>query len=230
MRPPKIPTMTTMIRKLQRILQEWLTILVSQYGQHPICSRGKREAAPDERVFFSLAKRLDARSKRLDKITKKLDVKSKAFNLQKLTLARTCRTLYEHNEALTQLKKELDELNASPPPAPCQDGELNPFIEEMRRHAGKHPSARRYGAEMYDFAYGIKAISPKAYMFTREGLPLPSLTSIRSHSQWETTYIASALRAETEAGLSQSLQEYRNLFKNIARTKEVLPASGSRRI
>jgi hypothetical protein len=82
-------------------------------------------------------------------------------------------------------------------------------MEKMRRNAKKHPFARRYSSEMYDFAYGIHAISPKAYTFTREGLPLPSLTSIRSHSQSETTYIANALRAETEAGLSKYLQDYR---------------------
>jgi hypothetical protein len=151
-----------------------------------------------------------------DRLRTKYSEKSKAFNNQKLTLARTCRALNDQNQALKVLKDELDAALASHPPAPCQESDptctgpiRNRFIEELRCHATENPHARRYSSEMYDFAYGLHAISPKAYRFAREALPLPSISAVVAHGQWETGYVGNALKAQSEASLSKLLQEYR---------------------
>jgi hypothetical protein len=189
---------------------------------NPLAEENARLARANDALIQKNTKLAEANARlraAFDRQKKKLSDKTKAYKKQTLTLARTCRALHQHNEALTTLKEQYDtlytEYKTGCLPALCEgivhksDLEGHPFIAEMLRLARINPRGRIYSPQMYDFAYGLHAISPKAYTYTRGVLPLPAISSVVEHFHAETVSITSCLKSQDEKSISEYLQKYR---------------------
>jgi hypothetical protein len=137
--------------------------------------------------------------------------------MQTLKLARACRFVKQQQLEITELASRLATVSdqiVSPVPEEelssiTQDDIPHMLLKELCRLVGVEDHARRYSDAMCDFAHALDAISPKAYGFARQALPLPTPTAIVNHAVNETWYVINVIDGRGGVPLSTYLQDYR---------------------
>jgi hypothetical protein len=90
-----------------------------------------------------------------------------------------------------------------------QDDIPHTLLKKLCRLVDVEGHAARYSDAICDCAFALHAISPKAYGFSRQVLPLPTPTTIVNHAINETWYVRNAIDGRGGVPLSTYLRDYR---------------------
>jgi hypothetical protein len=135
----------------------------------------------------------------------------------KLRLGRACRTISSLRRQNADLKLQIPTKGTlAPPPAPPDPPTARPplqkwFLSELLALAVKRPATRSFSDDMKSICYALYTVSPQAYRFARQILPLPSATTLSSFMSDEKQFLGLALAGGRES--ARYLQEYRQKLR-----------------
>jgi hypothetical protein len=150
--------------------------------------------------FCELPKLLET----ISSLRKKHRAKSKDDNSDRLRLARAYRIINRQGAMIAQLNAELEKLKDSLKSVPLSLSEpavpvitsndiTHRLLKELVDLMDQDWHARRESKRMCAFAFGVNAISPKAYDFACDALPFSAVSTVLRRAEPEWIYVEKAL-------------------------------------